>query len=265
MARRGIKRAFEWKYVDGTVTLTVPVFVVNRDEQSDRGGYFEKDKPTTYFRVQMEDPEIDEHDVNIDELKKRVFAGIKQKLEIPWRDVLHVEVDGDRERLFKKKTAADTKDTEASARVNVSVHWTRHQIAEVRGKKVSRRFQSWYEPTQLDDNHRVIKLPGREQFSSMSDGWPDTGRPTDRWNKADKTRIAALVPDTPENRLALEQIADGFDQLHKRLMGLLAPKAIEKTLANIGDAGLMLPAPAAPEIFGEDTGDDDEQQDDDLE
>ncbi len=51
--------------------------------------------------------------------------------------------------------------------------------------------------------------------------------------------MRALIPDTPENRIALEAIADQIEKLYVGLERLLSGNRIEETLAGIAAGGLL--------------------------
>jgi hypothetical protein len=249
MGRPGEKKVATWKYESRAGTLDVPVYMI---DYSQKGRYEQQQAgKVAVFRVKLDDPEIRLENTDINALKTEVWAAIKDKLSIVWRDMLYVQTEGNAHGIDAKDPEGYRRKGERGAG-KVEFDYKPVQITEFNGKKMSRHLESVYN--------------GNSTWSTASEGWPEVGHPS-RYHygkdKVDRSEVRALIPDTPENRAALDQIADGFKALHKRLLGLLSPKSIERTLANVGTAGLLLPAPeAVPEVFDAPEADD-EQDDDD--
>lgn len=76
----------------------------------------------------------------------------------------------------------------------------------------------------------------------VKQGGPETGDYKARWND-EPGGTAALVPDTPENRAALNALFAQLEALHGHLKRLMAPDALAATLAKVAGGLPMLPAP----------------------
>lgn len=91
--------------------------------------------------------------------------------------------------------------------------------------------------------------PGSREH--VCDGWPTQGLDLSnltRYRDPADAPVLALLPDTPENRAALEGVVQGFAQLRARLQDLLGPDRAQATLAQIAASGgsLLALGPAAP-------------------
>lgn len=233
MSRPGIKTITDWFYVHGKIRIRIPVTMIDASWHKPHRLPEEQrsQQVKTYFRVKMEDPEIQEEDINIDALQKRVMAIIKDKLTIEWKSMLHVTVSGDRKKLQEPKTK-DPNATVDTASVNLHIKWERVQISEYKGKKYYRTFHSadrhYNMTTHTHEGPYVVK------WSGPIDGWPETGskaKERGRWQT--EKEMSALIEDTPENRAALEVIAAKTEELHERMMQLLSPKSIVQALQAI--------------------------------
>ncbi len=236
MARHGVKQFTTWDYEDRVsgVKFKVPVSVVDEMKTTSYKSYGSEDG--TYFRVQMEEPEIDERDTDINRLRKTVFAKIKTQLQIEWKSMLVVTVGVHRSRLFRKELKSDTPDTENSAGGKFEVEWYRVQIAQRGKQKMQRGFNSYYKPMHYGS------APGdkpREVWGSASQGWPNLTSENSRHRHGGGKSVMAMIPDTPENRQALESISDQIEKLYANLSKLLNAKHIEQTLAQIAKTGLL--------------------------
>lgn len=240
MARHGEKKFTTWEYREnniGPVLVSIPVLVVDTSKTS--SSYHGTDAKT-YFKVELRDLEISEKSSDINELRNKVFELIKQKLNIEWKNKLHVEVSCDRERLFNKEDAPDTPDTQDDGSGSLTVKWVRYQVAIVNGEKVQRQFRRYIEPMRWGTRTE----PAREEWGHTFGDWPHEG--VDPRDRSDTPSQAALIDDTPENRAALELIADNLELLYSRLSVLLNADKIQSTLTHVisGSSLLALAAPA---------------------
>jgi hypothetical protein len=195
----------------------------------------------------MTEPAIDEDHYDIDELKKTVEIAIREKSSIQWRPMLHVVFEGDRDRLFGLKDKADTINTQDGAGAELNLRWSRVRIAELRGKKIWSDFQHTireYAADQLGVPWEKRRSISKEVWGDARDGWPEVGIfPSDDEDYNNLTTYRALIDDTPENRLALEQVADAMAALQDRLGLMFSPKMIDRTLEQVKVGGLKaLPA-----------------------
>jgi len=225
MGRKGRKKFTTWEFRDREVKLLVPVHVVDDTDHNHTA-------KEVYFSVKMEEPEINEQDTDINRLRQTVFAKIKEQLSIKWRSMLVVEVECARHRLFDKRKKPDTMDTEYSGDGSLGVSWHRVQIATFGKQKLSRTFNNYYKPW----GPGLQKERPREVWNQGTEGWPEVGTIADRRGYP---RIKAMIPDTPENRVALEAIADNIETLYRRLGKLLDSDQIENTLARVAGSGLL--------------------------
>lgn len=254
MARRGEKKVADWPYDDGKLRVHIPVMMVDGRQQppqkmfeDDPDGHNNRQSVGTYFRVRMEDPDVWDEDTNIDALKTRVMAKIKARLTIEWRTMLLVEVTYKRARLQKAKVK-DPDGVEESAEVGLNISWQLVQIAEVgkgtKSQKFHRTFDRSDQEWTIGAGPNSAKPSGKYEirWNKPQDGWPDTGGSEDdtHWNRRyrqDPTH-SAMIPDTPANREALEQIASAVEALGGKLTALLGVGVIENTLAAVAAKGL---------------------------
>lgn len=236
MARHGVKKFTTWDYEDRDgATLHVPVQLV--DATKTTSGRLGKDDAKTYFLVQLDNPEIDEQDTDINRLRETVFAKIKEQLKIEWRSMLIVTVDSSRSRLFRKELKAATPDTERNAHGKLKLSWERVQIAQHGKNKLQRDFNNYYKPFGYTKERG--EKP-REVWNRGHDGWPTLGAGENHKHRAGRARsVGAMIPDTPENRLALEAISDQIEKLYDGLSKLLNSTRIEETLAKVAASGLL--------------------------
>jgi hypothetical protein len=264
MAHKG-KKVFTWNYEEGgSIKIPIPVYMVQDGKMRAR----DSNEKGTFFYVEINTeqiPQLYAEGRDIDQLKKDVFLLVKEKLHLTWEGKLLVEIGGSRTRLYDHKDGPDTLATEDDARASVNLAWTRIQITKVGTKKKYRRFNSYYDPRDYGRSDE----PGKENWSQMMDGWPDTGPKKNRFDD-DTGDYVAMIDDTPEHRQALEAIAGGMEELHKRLAGLLKQDSIVATLAAVKTQPLLpgaekefdAPEPRKPE---EQLPDEAEDEDDHVE
>jgi hypothetical protein len=139
-------------------------------------------------------------------------------MKYEWRRMLLVEVDSDLpddSEDFVAGAGEEMRVTKTEAKVSLRV--SQYEVAESKGgRKV----------------HRCNDGSG-----TVMEGLPETGaRQSDSWTESD---MRALVPDTKENRQAIQSVIDGFGKLRDKLATLLSPEKIEKSLVQI-NAGMKL-------------------------
>jgi hypothetical protein len=242
MPQRGVRKFTTWEYRRHGIVVKVPVMLVDAAQSPLRDDHPAK----TYFLVELADPEIRETHTDINELQQIVFAELAAQLAINWQNVLVVTVTGDRERLFAASAKADTPATRASGTVGLTLCWTRWQIAEVNGQKISREFD--YYPSLVTCPEG--KLP-REIWQSTVNHWPlDAQVATRRRGRQRTEPLAVMIPDTPAHRQALETLAGQLSQLREQLQRLLGKRQVVRTLAQLAATGVLdlipAPAPATP-------------------
>lgn len=252
MARRGHKHFTTWKFEHRGISFDIPVQLID-DARAANWRSSSGDK--TYFRVTIEDPEIDERDSDINRLRETVFKKIREQLTIDWSSVLVVHVKSNRESLFKDSGRGrkklnlppDTPNTRDDASAGLDISWERWQIATFKRKKIARRFSNFYEPfgSGIERGEQA-----REVFHTAGNGWPlDKDATGHHLNGGEERCVSAMIPDTAENRLALESIADQLGQLASKLKFLMSGAQIEATLQQVATHSLNdLPAPPQKRI-----------------
>lgn len=69
--------------------------------------------------------------------------------------------------------------------------------------------------------------------------WKD--EPEDDFHDKDESNV--LIDDTPENRIAIQNLAMAFEAFHEKVYGILEPDQIEATISRlIENSGFLLPA-----------------------
>lgn len=177
--------------------------------------------------------EADVHLVSLDlaKLEKAVRALVEQRIQVAWRPMLVVTVDGDRAPLFvsaaRRRHREDApgprtllEGDEAVTDFKMEIKVEAVSISEILGKK-------YHRTTQPNDGY--VRRPTR-----VIEGWPEVGdftKPDDRhdsrWHHA---KTIAMVDDTPENRAALLAIRMAFERATSALDRLLHPDNVAATL-----------------------------------
>lgn len=240
MARRGHKAFTTWDYRCREFAISIPVTLVDED----KSGSF-SDEKKTYFLVHLDEPPIHEQDSDINRLRETVFVKLAELVSIDWKPMLLVVVSCSRSALFdRKKQPANTPATKVSASGVLCIIWERWQIATLRGKQISRQFSNYYTP--FRGCGRPKEQP-REVWEPSQQRWPlDKRAGGSKHRNRDTVDVETLIDDTPENRLALEAIADNIEKLYQTLSQLLGAAKIQETLAAITSNQLLsLLAPQA--------------------
>jgi hypothetical protein len=228
MGRKGEKKVVVWKYAKDAAAIDVVVYIV---DQSNRPSYRD-DKAKTFFRVSLPELDIEIEDPNIDNLKTLVWSELDSKLSINWTDWLYVDVDGDIDPIVRKQDADEKPEEDPNeliaerASCSVSVSYRRVQLGEFGGTKMHRDLNSY---------HR-----GHYNYDKAREGWPEVGlKPEYNYRRKRCRAMRSLVPDTAENRAALDLISAGFEGLLTRLSDLLSPEKCAGTLGNIESIKLL--------------------------
>lgn len=165
-------------------------------------------------------------------VRKALEKRVKANTSMEWMPYLYVEVSSSRsleppdpededldeedennDSFFQTKSG----NTTAEHSMSVSIQVTELQLAETPDGDQKYREQSYYSKWKV------------------MDGWPEVGLPQAdpderRWRFKPKHEMRALVPDTPENRQAIENIREGMRMLARKLELVLAPENITSTL-----------------------------------
>jgi hypothetical protein len=231
MGRRGEKKVTVWKYEKDKASLDITVYLV--DASGGRHYSSREDGATTFFRVEISDLDIREEHPDINILKHQVWAELDKKLAIKWTDWLYVEVSGDIDTIVRKLDADDDPVEDPldlvseKARCNVVIEYSRLQLGQIGDQKMQRDLNNYHQ--------------GKTYYNTAREGWPDVGASEpDRWYKKSR-EMRALVPDTAENRAALDAISAGFDKLLQRLRDIMSPDKVLATLAGVKVGQLALP------------------------
>lgn len=190
------------------------------------------------FGVVVKELDIDIWNKDIDELRKQVYAELANKVNLTWEPYLHIEVRGDTQILkLDPKQDADDYDDEADDD-KLTKQEQREALQRVRDVNLQLvvEVQSWHLTTTPTGEKLSRRIDQFRSSSHTQEGWPDVGTPEteDRFYSDSDTevKVAALVPDTPINREALNSLSRELQKLIDRLVEICAPKVIEKTLAS---------------------------------
>lgn len=232
--RAGTKRFDTWKYGPDPDGRTVDIDVVTiTDTQS---SFSTSSAPRMVFEANVESLEIREQDPDINALRKKVYALVKEKLTLTWTRWLCVRVNGDgmwhgrrephpiyQDELDAIGPAAlehHTQDTSVSIKV---VHFDFGMMGD---KKVHRDYEY---------SHHG----GRAR-----DGWP-TERGCTRL-PSERDTLEAFVPYTPETADALAKVFGMVGRVRELLSSILAQDRLPQTIERIvSGAPLALPSPTS--------------------
>jgi len=157
------------------------------------------------FNVALPDLDINEHHTDINELKKNVWAKLRERLTIRWEPWLLVTVE-----CVAMSLTSDHIDTKSHLNIEIE----RWELGEGAGGKFSRQPYA---------NTRT------------RNGWPETGVNIDSYSNRVQS-VVSLLRDTPEHRAALESLLTALGLLHQKLYDLLAPAQIAATIAALQSA-----------------------------
>ncbi len=225
-SRRGVRKFTEWVYHDKDVKLKIPVQV---NDRSASGVSYPSDESPIVFQVKMEDPPIDLKHADVNELKKLVWAEVKGKVAIEWKPHIFIEFHGSAEPInMAPKREGD--------------HW--------------RPFQQKYTSVRLDVKFLdLAELSNGQQYhrhrtdhhtSLTQDGWPEVGPEKESSHfRKDEGRMRGMIPDTPENRQAINNLINGFNALIASMQHILSPAVLPVALEQLVRVGNLkaLPAP----------------------
>lgn len=152
---------------------------------------------------------------NIDELQTAVFAEAKSKMSRTYERFFQLTFTGHgrgENRTFKPDAVLTNGTDSAESKLNVEILY----VTTDEGKKLSKRH-----PTGSPSPYRTPLIQGYEIGKQ-----------------------AALIPDTPENRVALGRIFAAYEQLNNSLRGLLNADAIQANFIKLaaGNGNLLTAA-----------------------
>jgi hypothetical protein len=212
------KRIDTWKVtIDGT-DLAIEVFMRHEPWGTSFTAYCAK----PYLEI--------EGVKDLDKLRKDASAQLREKLSVSWEPILVVEVTG-----LPYSYGSESRETAWRLRAGITLHARSEERATIDGKKMTRSgpagrpWERWTTPK---------REPRRPNWS---------GHDTDE-------NTTAVIPDTPENRLALERVKLAIDAAHTRLLDLLDPNAIQESLLRVLAADstplLVAESPRTTEVGG---------------
>lgn len=211
MARKLPGRKFDiWQYQNDGNRMDVPVRVDG-----------------TTFGVVIEGMGIDLWSDNLKQLKNSVFKILEEKLALEWAPWLHITVHGNTERLQIRERTEEEDDAfdweQATAEERRQYNANENELEISMTVRVQR-----YLLTTTPTGQKLSKQTGR--YNNPHEGWPDVG--LDDYSRSDDEdrHMQALVPDTPENREALNILARDCQRLINRLKELFDPERAEATL-----------------------------------
>lgn len=203
------KKIETWKFEKNRSEILVPVHLITPESHEKR--------KRLYFRCDLEEFDIHETSENLTTLKTKVFGALDRKTDLDWKPYLQLTVDGESE-MFSEKPKTRNASISVSLAVSVQpILLTKTKTGE-----------------KLHKDHPE-GVPGRSQYQQsrseyVQSGWPETKKRHLVYGRT--PTVVALVPDTPENRAALNLLSTDVGKLLERLLELFAPNAAEKTLAN---------------------------------
>lgn len=179
----------------------------------------------TVFEASSKNPAypVDDCDASPDALRERVFRELNAASHVDWEYVLKVEVSGDFSAGFQGiNKFAEPGFEYVGIKGEFGIDVEPHQVGtRADGSKVHNRR----------DGAGCNVLPG-----DLGGGdWRCPGT---------ETRRDAVIPDTPENRLALHRIVTHMHRLHQQLRTFLQQDRIAESLQRALQAPGMLGLPA---------------------
>lgn len=187
----------------------------------------------TYYGF-CDDPKMKWEANTLADLRDQIDADFKEYFSFEWKPTLIVMVDdGYRENY---------EDRYPKGLLSPEVKWEDFEMVSTDKpmlSKVSATLKVSVDPCYLADTGET---ENDERVYQRRDTHKDTSTTT--WNHSRRGEDKyTLLPDTPENREALQQIVDGVKRLHDRLEDLLSQKKIGHTLKMIHANGIkLLPA-----------------------
>ncbi|KKL74360.1 hypothetical protein LCGC14_2065680, partial [marine sediment metagenome] len=219
--------------------VKIPVRVVKERERrysSVRDRHVKGDTKLTYFQVVMPEYAINEADTDIESLREKVFKAIEVPFEIEWEPYLFIEIEGGdyplktvmwKEWGLREPTEAQTKydDNDGlNGKLEIEIEVSEWELGTTKqGRKVSR------------------SLRHSKRLYQVRKGWPEEEAEGTSFNGYCNK---VLLPNTPENRLALESLIQGISAFREQLDRLLHPDVAAKLFQEAAKRVVKaLPAP----------------------
>jgi len=199
---------------------------------------------STHFRAEPEGfDDVSDWDENLDQLRRKITVTLRSKLTIKWTRMLHVRMLGRYGQLSKIEPCT----TLFSHREDTGVKFVGDESDTYQlGEDVSADLQVTVEALLcgVDDSGNKFTRGGHGWGNRTRAGWPEENAiqgqfSDDRRNKG----VAALVPDTPQNREALNFLFSEMNRLKEHLARLMTPAQLQETLSKTVGGLLALPPP----------------------
>jgi hypothetical protein len=234
MAKKPAGKKFDtWEYADQAAGIRVKVPVYT-------GGSGGK----IVFRVELEEFAIRKEDSDINRLKDQVFAEIKAQRSTTWTGHLYVYCGGAMSGLLAFESAAAAREEGESSSCDE--------------ESLGAEFRLMIRPVAIGtrpDGSRCYR--DRRYYGARAvDRMPPVGVNIESppefsgFDSRSHRGTCALLPDTPENRRALAEIACAVEQLRRRLGTLLSPARIESSLGTILERGMVALEPPGEDTHG---------------
>lgn len=176
------------------------------------------------FQAEIREHDIDVRDTDATRLRETVDKQFRERLQIDWQPFLRVCFGGSRDNLIDSGEIRDSFHKNARARMKIEIERLWIGTAPD-GQKM----------------HCVNYGEVSTRHGNVRKGLPDTGKVDSHfWHSSyDGDGVAALIPDTEENRIALQSIIDDMEKLSNRLREVFSQEQIETTLALTGSNKLL--------------------------
>lgn len=230
MSRLPGKKIDQWEWSKERQTFKVDVRLA---PDSRNGGM--------HFGVVVPELDINLWHKDINELRRLVFAELDNKVNIKWERFLHIKVIGDTS-LLKIAPEPEDEDEEIDddALEKMSAQEVRERTPKVRSIQLSLevKVESYELATSPSGQKLSRRVEEHHSVRQAQEEWPETGHPEqdgnwrNRWGVETQDEVAALVPDTPANREALNQLARELQKLIDRLVAICEPEVIQHTLSS---------------------------------
>ncbi len=207
MAKKPGKKITNWVFDEKGVALAIEVRMIVVKDRHDA------DDGKTKFVVVMPEYEIEDKDTDIDVLKTRVFEALAKSARPDWRKMLYVTI------TTKTGNPHDSYNDSKLAKSEIEFACGALEIAT---------------------RPNGVKIYRWENNDNICEEWPETGKVKRYYGSGN--RVGALIPDTPEHRRAIAEIAGGFEKIMERLNALLMPEEIEQTLSDVTARLMLTPA-----------------------
>jgi hypothetical protein len=217
MPRRRPRKIIIWRYDDDAgTTMDIPVYQLTGHDG-------------IWLRVNIPELDIREENSDINLLRERVFAAIKDRLVLKWEPCLQISVSG---RAWSLDDFAEAMQINPSLSCEIEVRVSRIEIAT------------------RPDGSQCYREPGLD--SRIHEGLPGPG---DGIVDDEQQDTRSRVPDTRENRQALVELGHAFVRLGRELCDRLGPDQVNAAVSRLLAEKTLAGLPALPPAGGGKKGD----------